>query len=398
MKGKRTFSYLALLGLLMALVIPLAAAADGCPPENPNCRIEPPQSIQVNANPMHADGSPVELPEPGMLAPQLIPMPLPPRIEPLPLQAGEDSGPSFDTLSIPMRHQDPDDVSCGVQALGMALDGLDGSAPSSTALLSFLEDNDMLYDFGTGVEELAFAAQSFGFEGAFAFHDWTLDDLKTELDAGRPVVVALGSDGEAGAGHFVTVTGISPDGQWIAFNDPTLGEQVLPTDEFLRLWSLQGSSGVAVRRDAPSEGSAGYAPWVALLAGMMALITQTPLVRQRKGIGGSLEPGGAEVGRGSAPPGYRWVFKQMPKYEWQEVQEGWDVVPKTVPNMVQKYEQVGWTTTTQRIPRYETIQVQDGWTYTYVGVPTYRTERYIRYWRTEYTYQATYRYYYGMRI
>jgi len=222
--------------------------------------------------------------------------------------------------------------------------------------------------------------------------------LKTELDAGRPVVVALGADGDAGAGHFVTVTGISPDGQWIAFNDPTLGEQVLPIGEFLRLWSLQGSSGVAVRREAAAEGSAGYAPWVALLAGMMALITQTSLVRQRKGIGGSLEPGGTEAGLGSAPAGYRWVFKQMPKYEWQEVQEGWDVVPKTVPNMVQKYEQVGWTTTTQRIPRYKTIQVQDGWTYTYVRVPTYRTERYIRYWRTEYTYQATYRYYYGMRI
>jgi hypothetical protein len=88
----------------------------------------------------------------------------------------------------------------------------------------------------------------------------------------------------------------------------------------------------------------------------------------------------------------------VPKYEWREVQEGWQTVPKTVPNMVRRFQQVGWTTETERIPRYETVQVQDGWTYTYERVPTYRTVRYIRYWRTEYSYKATFRYIGGRRI
>ena len=35
----------------------------------------------------------------------------------------------------------------------------------------------MMYDFGTGVEELAFAAESFGYRGSYAFHDASLADL-----------------------------------------------------------------------------------------------------------------------------------------------------------------------------------------------------------------------------
>ena len=83
--------------------------------------------------------------------------------------------PSFSALEVPLRYQQPGDVSCGVQALGMALDGLDGAAPTSSALLGFLQGNGMMYDFGTGVEELAYAAQSFGYRGSYAFHGASLD-------------------------------------------------------------------------------------------------------------------------------------------------------------------------------------------------------------------------------
>ncbi len=392
MKGNRVLTYLALLCLFIALFIPLTASADDCSPENPNCKMEPPQSIEVNANPLQADGSPVELEEPGALSPQLIPMPLPRRVDPLPL----DNTPSFETLAIDMRYQDPGDVSCGVQALGMAMSGLSVDAPTSEAILAFLEDSGMMYDFGTGVEELAYAAQSLGYKGSVPFHDWTLEDLQAELSAARPVVVSLGTNGEANAGHFVTVTGIS--GGQVAYNDPTLGKQVVSTEEFLRLWSLQGNSGVAVRREAPAGDAAGLAAWVAASAAAMALISQTPNALRRKGIGGRLDVGGAAAGRGPAPAGYRWVQRQTPKYEWRTVQEGWNIVPKTVPKMVRTYKRIGWTTTTQRIPRYKTVQVQDGWTYTYQRVPTYRTERYVRSWRTQTTRQATYRYVGGRRI
>gem|GEM_PF-2873114 len=338
MKKKRSLAYLALLCILIALAVPLTAAADGCPPENPYCAIQPPQSIEVNPNPLQADGSPAKVENPGVLAPitSSVLMPPPPSVDPLPLA---EASPPFETLSVPMRYQDPGDATCGVQALGMAMDALDASAPTSASLLAFLEDGGMLYGFGTGVEELAYAAQSFGYEGSFAFHDWTLENLLAELEAGRPVVVALGTEGEVG--HFVTVTGISPDGQWIATNDPELGEQVISTEEFLRLWALQGSSGVALRLEVPVEGSVDYAPWAAFIAGVMALISQTPLVRQRKGIGGLID-GGVLAGSGMpAQDGYHWVFKQVPVYETQE---------ETITNTW--YEDVPYTTTERYIMYY----------------------------------------------
>jgi len=145
-----------------------------------------------------------------------------------------------------MRYQAAGDVSCGVQALGMALDGIDGSAPTSNSLLGFLQDQDMMYNFGTGVEELAHAAQNFGYAGSLPFHGWSLDQLSATLAEGKPVVVALGANGADQPGHFVTVTGVSPDGRWVTYNDPTLGKQVISAEEFERLWGLQGSSGVSV--------------------------------------------------------------------------------------------------------------------------------------------------------
>jgi hypothetical protein len=306
MNAKLTFSCLVFLSILIAFASPLAASAESCPPDNPNCKIEPPQSIEVNPNPLHADGSSIELPEPGALSPQIVPMPLPRRVDPLPL----DDIPPFETLPVPLRLQDPADISCGVQALGMAMSGLGEDAPGSAAIHALLEASGMMYDFGTGVEELAYAAQSLGYEGSLPFYGWTLEDLREELAAGRPVVVAMGND-ESTVGHFVTVAGISPDGRWIAFNDPTLGEQVLSSEEFLRLWSMQANSGVTVGMESPVPGLT-LMPWIALLAGLMALITQTPLARLRKGIGGSLETAGG-ASPGQAPPGHHWVFRLVPK-------------------------------------------------------------------------------------
>jgi hypothetical protein len=175
----------------------------------------------------------------------------------------------------------------------------------------------MMYDFGTGVEELAFAAQSFGYKGALPFHGGDLSTLASELAEGHPVVVSLGSNastslstgGEGQPGHFVTVTGISPDGDWIAFNDPTLGEQVLSTSEFMRLWGLQGNSGVVVAPDLPPA-APDPMPWVALAAGIMALVSTTPLGLQRKGIGGRITAG---TGTGSSRPTPKPAPKPTPK-------------------------------------------------------------------------------------
>jgi len=271
----------AILAALFILVLP-AAADEGCAPGIPGCPLPPPQSREVNAAPARADGSAVEVSTVGELAPVEITVHVlaPAFVEPAPV------GASFETLSVPIRYQNPEDVTCGVQALGMALDALPGAAPTSSAMVGLLQDNGMMYDFGTGVEELAYAAQSFGYKGSFAFHGASLDQLRAELAGGNPVVVGLGT--ETTAGHFATVTGISPDGQWVAYNDPTLGEEVLSSAEFTRLWGLQGNSGVAVANEPPAEaGDSGVLSlWVAFAAGLMALVSTTPLAKLRQGIGG----------------------------------------------------------------------------------------------------------------
>ncbi len=276
--------------LLAAVFVPLlpASAADDCPPDG--CPIPLPQSREVNPAPAHADGSAVQVPKAGELPPVEITVHVlaPTFVDPAPM------GASFEAISVPVRYQAPGDVSCGAQALGMALDALPGAAPTSASLLGLLQDNGMMYDFGTGVEELAYAAQSFGYTGSFAFHGASFEQLQAQLAAGSPVVVSLGANGERQPGHFVTVTGISSDGRWVAYNDPSLGEQVISASEFERLWGLQGNSGVAVASEPPAEVAdpGVLALWVAFAAGLMALVSTTPLAKLRQGIGGMLDAGG----------------------------------------------------------------------------------------------------------
>src|SRR3990170_7550007 len=224
----------AILAAVFILVLP-ALADDSCPPGG--CPLPPPQSREVNPAPARADGSAVEVATAGDLPPIEITVHVlaPAFGEPAPI------GTSIETIAVPVRYQDPGDVSCGVQALGMALDALPGAAPTSSAMLGLLQDNGMMYEFGTGVEELAYAAQSFGYKGSFAFHGASIDQLQAQLATGRPVVVSLGANGEGTPGHFVTVTGVSADGQWVAYNDPTLGEQVISSSEFSRSDAVGGA-------------------------------------------------------------------------------------------------------------------------------------------------------------
>ncbi|HET7010461.1 MAG TPA: C39 family peptidase [Anaerolineales bacterium] len=279
-----------------------AAANSGCPPTDPECLPAPPGSVEINPYPEMGASELVGVDPAGAFVPveAVIPMPLA-RVD---VEATNTSSvPAFPSLAVPLRHQDPSDVSCGVQALGMALSALPGAAPASPALLGFLQGNGMMYEFGTGVEELAFAAQSFGYRGSTSFHGGDIGMLAAELEAQRPVVVSLGANGEGQPGHFVTVTGISPDGQWISYNDPTLGDVTITASEFMRRWGLQGYSGVLVATEPPAA-APDPMPWVALTAAVMALISTSPLGLLRKGIGGRLEEGAGSGPRKatSSPP------------------------------------------------------------------------------------------------
>ena len=106
MKATRVFLAEAVLIAMLALAMP--AAASDCPPDNPDCVLHPPQSIEVNPNPLTADGSPMEVQQPGALAPLeiLAPMPAPPLLKPAPLTAPSQAAPQVDALPVPMRWQE----------------------------------------------------------------------------------------------------------------------------------------------------------------------------------------------------------------------------------------------------------------------------------------------------
>jgi hypothetical protein len=393
MKFIRALTVAALFAALFVLALP--AQAD-CGDGDPTCLLEPPVSVEIRTASTSGDAS-VTTAESGALTPLdfAVPMPLPRRVE-APLVSAQseigstDSIPDFTSLSIPMRYQATGDVSCGVQALGMALDGIDGSAPTSNALLGFLQDQGMMYNFGTGVEELAHAAQNFGYSGSLPFHGWSLDQLSATLAGGKPVVVALGANGDGEPGHFVAVTGVSPDGHWVTYNDPTLGKQVISAEEFERLWGLQGSSGVFVAKSLPAGAPADYAPWVALAAGLMALVSTTPLALQRKGIGGMpTAPGGGSNSSSppyAAPAGKRWTKKTVTKYDWKDVTFTEKV---EVPNIVRTWAVVRVNRWIEKVPVYKTVKVDRG-RWAYRTVKKYRTERY----RTSQRYRVKKSYWY----
>ena len=379
MKFLRALTVAAMFAALFVLAFPVHA---DCGDGDPRCIIEPPLSVEIRTGSTSGDAS-VTASKSGALTPLdfAIPMPLPRRVEALSVSAqsepnSTDSIPDFTSLSIPMRYQAAGDVSCGVQALGMALDGFDGSAPTSTSILGFLQDQGMMYNFGTGVEELAHAAQNFGYAGSLPFHGWSLDQLNVTLAEGKPVVVALSTNGEGEPGHFVTVTGVSADGKWFSYNDPTLGHQVISAEEFSRLWGLQGNSGVSVAEAVPAGAPVNYAPLVALAAGLMALVSTTPMALQRKGIGGMLTaPGGGANSSAppySAPAGYKWKKKTVTKYGWKDV----EITEKVeVPNMVRTWAIVRVNRWIEKVPRYKTVRIDRGhWAYR--NVTRYRTERY----------------------
>ncbi|MFN2149395.1 MAG: C39 family peptidase [Anaerolineales bacterium] len=381
MKRTQTVILLAAASVLILLAQPASAQ---CNPGDPDCALDPPISREITNH----EGSAPQLPGSGESLHSLQPLdvPAPPFVlaDPETVLQPEALGADFETLAVSLRRQEPGDLSCGVQALGMALDGLDGAGPTSATLLAFLQAQGYLYEFGTGVEELAAAAVHFGYAGAYSFHGWSLDQLRQELAAGRPVVLDLGANGPGQPGHFITLTGISPDSHWLAFHDPLLGERILPLSEFQALWNAQGASGVAVGTNAPTAGDPGFESWMTAVLAMMATLSLAPGMLGRKdrpGVGGALmdeSASGATVSTVALEPPY----SAPAGTHWERGDPVYETHTKTVleyeeiPNLVYKQVQVG--VEYEQIPYTKTIEVDEGqW------VTDYRTERYVSGYRTK---------------
>jgi len=411
--------------LLAAAVTPISVRAEGDPPPIPE-PVKPPWI--TGKNPLVSISSTAEedLTPSGIIDYwQGVEVPLlaaPPSYVDLEPQINLDSPPSVRSLAIPQRYQDPSDVTCGAAALGMALEFLslkgEGQAPSQGTMISALKNSGLLYETGTGVEELTFLARQNGYRGTTAFHDWTLEQLGGQLAAGRPVVVSLGANpsstlragGENQPGHFVTLTGISEDGSWVSYNDPVLGKQTVSVADFMKSWNLQGNSGLVVQKEPLPAMYDPMLPWMGLFSALTMLAVMAkeyPLRKelnnalagiqsilgnpQRKGLGGKLIPEGGSSSSPpyTAPPGYKWKKNLVTKYGWKNIEVFEEV---EVPNLVKVRAIVKVNRWIEKIPVYKTVTVDRGhWAYR--SVKKYRTERY----RTSQRYKVKKSYWYRRR-
>ena len=356
----RHLSILSLLSILLifAALTPHSALAEGEPTPEP---VQPPwitgQNTEVSTgsapeSEVEPSGVVIDSPELVGLAPQEGAIP-----------AGE-----LVQLAVPQRYQDPDDPTCGAAALGMALEFLSlsegGKAPDTNTLIQDLDASGFLYDTGTGVEELATLARTYGYRGSSPFHDWSLENLAGELAAGHPVVVSLGLNGKNQPGHFVTLTGMAADGSWVTYNDPVLGQQTLSADEFLSSWGSQGYRGLTVRKGALAAACDPLLPWLGLLGAVSVLAVAAKQYPTDKAVASVLTKLQAVLGN---PFRHGLGGKLEPIYAWKQVQDGTKLVTDTskkVPEYGTRWVQRGWkrvTDTSQKIIEYGTRWVQKGW-------------------------------------
>jgi hypothetical protein len=237
-----------------AFVGPLTVRAGGDPLASPTLPapewIAAPEMTGINPAVSESEGNQGESHPSDFYctAPGISPL-LPVCLEVDPTSLGESPQVEWD-LAVPLRTQEASTAHCGPAALGMALDFMNlkmgGRNPSTRELVSFLEDRGLMQEWGTGLEELVYAARAFGYPGSRSFSGWTLEQLADELQGGNPVVVLLG-EGQDQPGHFATVKGISFDEGRILYNDPMSGIIDIKLDEFLEYWFLKRNSGLTVK-------------------------------------------------------------------------------------------------------------------------------------------------------
>ncbi|MFV1948902.1 MAG: C39 family peptidase [Anaerolineales bacterium] len=399
--------------VMVAAVGPEVAAAGvdplASPTPQPTSRIAAPEIIGINPVVALSEGNQGESHPSDILIPNQIYIPfkidLPGYVDPAPLPDPAHEGQGI-YLDVPQRTQSTGEVSCGPAALGMALDYLsreqNTNIPSTEQLRNFLFTRELMYEWGTGVEELAFGARHYGFPGSYAFHNWTLEQLAAELKKGYPVVLALGTNGPDQPGHFVTLTGLAADGSWVRVNDPLIGEVIYRGEEFQELWGAQGNSGLVPLQTALAPEEDPMLPWMGVFSALSMLglmFTQAGAISKprfisdtrkwltnprRKGIGGGPLP--PEVPETLQIPRYeekiifmglKTIQQEVPVYETRQVKVGIRGVKKEIPQYENKKVQVGFSTITKNIPVYKTEKVRTGTKLVKKEIPVtkYRTKK-----------------------
>jgi ribosomal protein S7 len=295
-----------------------------------------------------------------------------------------DSQPASNLFPLSSPARNFNDVNCGPQALSQALAILDPEknegAPAANQLTDFLADRGLMYDWGTGVEELVYAAREFGYGGSFLFKNWDFEQLAEYLRKSSPVVVPLGSNGEERSGHFVVLTGISEDGQRIYYQDPGFGVSVLSKSDFRQLWEIQGNAGMIPQTEAPFTADP-MLPWFGLFGAISALALILKLPEEIrfpgviKGLRKKLDnPWRQGIGAGPLPPEEAEVIR-VPRYEVKTVYRGIKTVEVEVPVYVTKRVKVGLRGIKKQVPQYETRRIQVGIERITKRVPVYITQK-----------------------
>ena len=323
-KNRKKLVWLVLVALMLLIPMGASAAEEPPPTPQPDGRITPPDITGVNPDPEPKEGQLSEIEAAGSVQQQAVGVPVsseaPALLEVAPNASAKPPG-MANYLAVPMRYQDAStglstsastglstSVSCGVQALGMAMDYLNmgagqGAAPQSKELLTALSKGGLLHEWGTGVEELAYIARQLGYAGSYSFHKWSLAQLQEQLAQGKPVVVSLGVNGQGKPGHFVTVTGISDDGQRVSYNDPAKGKVTVPTSEFMVHWSWQGYSGMVTQRGALVKKADPMLPVMGMFSALSAMTVMfSNLSKQQQGLMRVLRPMGRHKRAGRAVP------------------------------------------------------------------------------------------------
>jgi len=384
--------------VVSAGVDPLAS-----PTPRPTERITAPVISGVNPDALLSEGNLGDTHPSGSFIPVGISLPI--LVDP-PLYVDLKSQPATQANLILDQPRNINDVNCGPASLAQALQILDpeGITPPLTTrqLSDYLVTRGLMYDWGTGVEELAYTAREFGYDGSISFQNWNLEQLTDYLYQGRPVVVSLGMNGADNPGHFVTLTGISEDGKWITCQDPVAGELILSEMEFLSLWQMQGSAGMIPQKGSSAMLADPMLPWMGLFGAISALaltLNQSggwresrafSLLRKqlsnprRKGIGGGPlpppEPEVIQIPRYETKTVYRGintVEEEVPVYETRKVKVGIRGIKKKVPQYETRRVQVGEESVTKRVPVYSTKKVQTGTRLVKKKIPVtrYRTKK-----------------------
>jgi hypothetical protein len=252
------------LGLLVPLILVLMVAANGALTMLPRSIMGPGLSLSLSAsrllglgiagasaeNAAPAAAAPLEAPHAGSAAGGLVT----PELSPVEVPGAEDlsgevvfgAGSASDDLlssgsfqlAVPFHTQKDGDrfqgSNCGPASLKMVLDAF-GTEQSNSDLrfVSHTYQGTVGYRGGTALQYVAMAARDFGLEteglydgASTSFHQWSIEDVRDELAAGRPVVPLVkyrmlpGHEGSTiRFDHYIVIYGM--DGDRFLYHDPS---------------------------------------------------------------------------------------------------------------------------------------------------------------------------------